>query len=44
MLSAGQVKTEPLVSGIYPVTEWREAFTVFETRAGLKTVLEPVAL
>ena len=43
MLSAGQVKTEPLVSGIYPVTEWREAFTVFETRAGLKTVLEPVA-
>ncbi len=42
LISSGLVKTEPLVSGVYPVTEWREAFEAFEKRTGLKTVLQPV--
>lgn len=42
LMASGAVQTEPLISGIYPVTEWREAFDVFEQRTGLKTVLRPV--
>lgn len=42
LLADGLVQTEPLVSGVYPVTEWREAFDAFERRDGLKTVLQPV--
>jgi L-iditol 2-dehydrogenase len=42
LISAGLVKTEPLVSTVFPIPEWREAFDAFERRAGLKTVLEPV--
>jgi L-iditol 2-dehydrogenase len=42
LMASGAVQTEPLISGVYPVTEWREAFDVFERRAGLKTVLRPV--
>ena len=42
LLASGQVRTEPLVTGRYPVTEWREAFSGFERRAGLKSVLLPV--
>lgn len=42
LLAQGRVKTEPLVSGVMPITAWREAFDLFERRTGLKTVLEPV--
>ncbi|GAC1473524.1 MAG: zinc-binding dehydrogenase [Chloroflexota bacterium] len=42
LLASGAVRTEPLISGDYPITEWREAFDIFERRAGLKTVLRPV--
>ena len=42
LLADGLVQTEPLVSGIYPLTEWRAAFDVFEGRTGLKTILQPV--
>ena len=43
LLASGKVHSEPLISGIFPVTEWRAAFDVFESRAGIKTVLEPVS-
>lgn len=43
LLAQGRVKTEPLVSGVMPITAWREAFDLFEQRTGLKTVLEPVS-
>lgn len=43
LLASGAVKTEPLISAVYPLTEWREAFDAFEQRRGLKTVLEPVS-
>jgi L-iditol 2-dehydrogenase len=42
LVSAGLVKTEPLVSAVFPIPEWHEAFDAFERRAGFKTVLEPV--
>ena len=42
LISSGLVKTEPLVSGVYPITDWHEAFDVFLKRTGLKTVLQPV--
>jgi L-iditol 2-dehydrogenase len=42
LLADGAVDTETLVSGVFPVTEWRQAFDMFESRKGLKTVLEPV--
>src|SRR5579862_8009084 len=29
LLAGGQVRTAPLISGVYPVTEWQEAFNVF---------------
>ncbi len=42
LLATGKVQAEPLVSGVFPITEWREAFDVFERRSALKTVLQPV--
>jgi L-iditol 2-dehydrogenase len=42
LMTEGKVKTEPLISGTFPLTEWRAAFDVFEQRSGLKTILHPV--
>lgn len=42
LLGQGQVDTRSLVSHVLPLTEWREAFRLFETKQGLKIVLEPV--
>jgi L-iditol 2-dehydrogenase len=42
LIASGAVRTEPLVTGIYPVTEWRAAFDTFGERKGIKTLLEPV--
>jgi L-iditol 2-dehydrogenase len=42
LMAAGMVQTEPLVSEIFAITEWRRAFEVFESRSALKTVLQPV--
>ncbi len=42
LMADGLVTTERLVSGIYPITEWRHAFDAFEQRTGLKTMLHPV--
>ncbi len=41
LMGSGLVKTEPLISGVLPITEWREAFDLFEKRQGLKIVLQP---
>jgi L-iditol 2-dehydrogenase len=41
LMTEGKVRTEPLVSGTFPLTEWRAAFDVFEQRTGLKTILHP---
>jgi L-iditol 2-dehydrogenase len=42
LLADGLVKTEPLVSGVFPLTAWRDAFDAFEKKSGLKSLLQPV--
>jgi threonine dehydrogenase-like Zn-dependent dehydrogenase len=42
-MADGSVTLKPLISGIFPITEWRTAFDLFERRSGLKTLLQPVA-
>jgi len=42
LMEEGAVRTEPLISDVLPITEWRAAFDAFERRAGLKTILQPV--
>lgn len=42
LMASGVVQTEPLISAVFPLTEWREAFEVFERRSALKTVLQPM--
>ncbi|MDR3121392.1 MAG: zinc-binding dehydrogenase, partial [Clostridiales bacterium] len=39
---AGKVRLEPLVTHKFPITEWKEAFTLFENRQGGKIFLLPV--
>jgi L-iditol 2-dehydrogenase len=41
LLSRNQVDTRSLVSHMLPLTEWRQAFRLFEEKQGLKIVLEP---
>lgn len=41
LMAQGQVDARLLVSHILPLTDWREAFRLFEERQGLKIVLEP---
>jgi len=41
LMAHGQVDTRSLVSHVLPLTEWREAFRLFEQKQGLKIVLEP---
>jgi L-iditol 2-dehydrogenase len=43
LLAAGQVQTRPLVSDIFGLREWRQAFDDFEQKRGIKLVLQPEA-
>jgi L-iditol 2-dehydrogenase len=43
LMASGQVQTGPLITHTLPLTEWQEAFRIFERRQGLKIVLTPVA-
>jgi L-iditol 2-dehydrogenase len=42
LLAQGQVDASALVSCSLPMTEWREAFRLFEEKKAVKIVLEPV--
>lgn len=42
LLGQGHVDTEALVTCTLPITQWREAFRLFEEKEGLKIVLEMV--
>jgi L-iditol 2-dehydrogenase len=42
LMRTGKVKTAPLITHIFPVTEWERGFAVFEERAGVKTIFTPV--
>jgi L-iditol 2-dehydrogenase len=43
LLAEGRVQTAPLISDVFPLTEWAEAFARFERREGVKVMLEPSA-
>src|SRR3712207_3611439 len=38
-ISEGKVRTSPLITGVFPVTDWRQAFDRFERGDGVKNVL-----
>jgi L-iditol 2-dehydrogenase len=42
LLASGQVQTRPLISTILPISEWQQAFDLFERRDALKIVLTPI--
>jgi L-iditol 2-dehydrogenase len=42
LMGEGKVRTAPLITDIFPVTDWRKAFDTFETKRGIKTLLKPV--
>lgn len=41
LMRAGLVQTTPLITHIYPVTEWEKGFAAFEDRSGIKTIFVP---
>jgi L-iditol 2-dehydrogenase len=42
LLESGQVRTRPLITHTFPVTDWQAAFDAFEAKQGLKMILQPV--
>ena len=42
LLATGVVKTQPLITDIFDITQWELAFQKFEARSGIKTLLKPV--
>jgi L-iditol 2-dehydrogenase len=43
LLAEGKVQTRPLISHMFPLSDWRQAFDLFERRSGVKMVLLPGA-
>jgi L-iditol 2-dehydrogenase len=41
LLGEGSVRTAPLISDVYPLQRWDEAFQRFERREGVKLLLDP---
>ncbi len=42
LLETGVVKTEPLITHTFDITDWEAAFDVFDAKSGVKTILKPV--
>jgi L-iditol 2-dehydrogenase len=42
LVAQGKVQLNPLVSDVLPLTEWEQAFKMFDEKKGLKLVLTPV--
>lgn len=42
LVARGKIRLAPLVTAVYPLTEWERAFREFEDRKGIKILLEPV--
>ena len=42
LLAEGLVKTEPLVSDVFPMTEWKRGFTKMERKESVKVILTPI--
>jgi L-iditol 2-dehydrogenase len=43
LILAGQIKVKPLVSGVYPIDRWEEAFTATDEKRGVKILIHPNA-
>ena len=43
LMRTGKVKTAPLITHSFPVTEWERGFAVFAERTGVKTIFTPAA-
>jgi L-iditol 2-dehydrogenase len=41
LLENGSVRTAPLISDVYPLAGWEDAFARFEARDGVKLLLDP---
>lgn len=41
LVTQGKVQLKPLVSDVFPLSEWEKAFKLFEEKEGLKIVLTP---
>jgi L-iditol 2-dehydrogenase len=41
LLGEGRVQTAPLISDVFPLAAWEEAFSRFERRDGVKLLLDP---
>jgi L-iditol 2-dehydrogenase len=41
LLDTRMVRLDPLISGVYPLEDWQEAFAAVENRTALKTLLSP---
>jgi alcohol dehydrogenase/L-iditol 2-dehydrogenase len=41
-MAGGQLDVKPIIGGVWPVTEWKEAFEKMHTCAVVKSVLKPV--
>lgn len=41
LLADGSVRTAPLISDVYPLSGWADAFARFEQREGIKLLLDP---
>jgi len=44
LLASGKVRTAPLISDVYPLGAWQDAFARFERRDGVKLLLDPWAI
>ncbi len=42
LLASGQLNVKPIIGGVWPVTEWREAFEKMHKGEVVKSVLKPV--
>lgn len=43
LIASGQVDTQAIVSAVYPISEWHQAFAEFEAKQGLKILLTPLS-
>jgi alcohol dehydrogenase/L-iditol 2-dehydrogenase len=43
LLACGRLDVRPIIGGVWPVTEWHEAFDAMHSRAIVKSVLVPVS-
>ncbi len=42
LMADGKVQTRPLITDIFDLTDWEQAFETFDTKRGIKTLLRPV--